>query len=624
MRRSLLWLLPWWLLCAGWVVDMRLRSPGILEGGDGVQHYQIARYAWQHPELLLHHWGKPLFTLLASPFAQLGHWGMVLFNAVCFVLTAWAADGLLRRAGLLARLLFPPVLLLTPVYGTMVLAGMTEVFFGLLTIVVLRLLWEDRNVAAIVVASFMPFARPEYIAFVPFVLAWVAYKRQWKALPFLLTGHVVYGMAGGFVFGKTLWAFHQDPYTGAADIYGRGDLFHFIDRVQDMFGAVLAWLVCAALLSGAWLWRTRAEHRPTLRLLLIVGLLPCLAILGTHTLLWWQGLKGSLGLLRVMATAAPLLALCALWPIGVLSKGVLRTWPGQVSGLLVLGTILVGAQYKALVAHQPLPTPQQAYEPFLKRAGERVKALVGSFDRLVCYHPQVAFHAEADPFDQEKVFMGWRPEKGLPSLGLRKGDLLVWDAHFGPNEGKTELEPLLADPELDLIAFFVPEERLIMLGGRPLEAFLFRPGSNKCTKVSYTMLDAPLGVRSGIEHHLDTIRCGDHPNEWCFGASEFPLAMNDLLLDTAGQVYTEVVVGGALHTASGADLKWVLEGHLPHGRPTGYWSQDLAPGNFAITYRIEPPPEGAWFKLYIWNPGRTRFSITDLHLEVTQVVRPDA
>src|SRR5690606_3513360 len=145
--------------------------------------------------------------------------------------------------------------------------------------------------------------------------AWVAYKRQWKVLPFALAGHAVYGIAGLLVFGDLFWAFHQDPYTGAADIYGRGDLLHFVEHFKEMFGTPLTWLATTAMVSGAWLWMRDVASRPVLRLLLVVGVLPCLAILGVHSLLWWQGAKGSLGLLRVMATAAPLLALCSIWPL---------------------------------------------------------------------------------------------------------------------------------------------------------------------------------------------------------------------------------------------------------------------------------------------------------------------
>ena len=121
----ILWSMTW----AAAAVLVRLWSEALLEGGDSIQHYQIARHSWQHPDLLLHHWGKPLFTLFASPFAQLGHWGVSLFNAVCLLITAWAADGLLKRAGPAARWLYVPALLLVPVYGTLVFSVMTEVLF---------------------------------------------------------------------------------------------------------------------------------------------------------------------------------------------------------------------------------------------------------------------------------------------------------------------------------------------------------------------------------------------------------------------------------------------------------------------------------------------------------------
>lgn len=590
-----------------------------------MQHYQIARYAWLHPELFLHHWGKPLFTLFASPFAQLGHWGMALFNAVCFVLTAWAADGLLRKAGPMARILFAPTLLLAPVYGTMVLAGMTEVFFGLLTMVVLRLLWEECYIAAMVTASFMPFARPEYVAFVPFVLAWVAYKRQWGALPFVLTGHVIYGIAGAFVFGDLLWAFHQDPYTGAADIYGSGGPLHFVDRFKEMFGGSLTWVAGAAVAAGAWLWVRDPDTRPVLRLLLVVGALPCLAILAVHSLLWWQGWKGSLGLLRVMATAAPLLVLCALWPVGMASKRLLLTRPGRVLEAVLLGLFLIIGQYRALTAHQPLPVPQQAYEPFLQRVGERIRGMEGRYDRLVCYHPQVAFRAELDPFDPGRVFMGWKPDTTRPALGLEHDDLLVWDAHFGPNEGGTSLELLLADDHLELLHFLVPRERLIMLGGRPFEAFLFRRSDRHHQATSFVLLDPLLGTRRTLDHRVDTVACGDDRSTWCFPGNEFPFEISSVPLDTTGLIYGELRISGDLETSNTAvgATKWVLEQHGPAGA-TGYWSQDLERGHFDIAFRVDPPEEDTLFKLYIYNPGMTAFAMHGLHMQVTHVRKPPA
>ena len=65
----------------------------------------------------------------------------------------------------------------------MVMAGMTEPLFGLLTVLVVSLLLLDRPVAAAVVASLTPFSRPEYIVFLPMVMAWLTLQRQWRALP---------------------------------------------------------------------------------------------------------------------------------------------------------------------------------------------------------------------------------------------------------------------------------------------------------------------------------------------------------------------------------------------------------------------------------------------------------
>ena len=52
-------------------------STGVTGETDSITHYQIARYAFKYPEYFLNHWGKPLFTILASPLAQFGYLGAV-------------------------------------------------------------------------------------------------------------------------------------------------------------------------------------------------------------------------------------------------------------------------------------------------------------------------------------------------------------------------------------------------------------------------------------------------------------------------------------------------------------------------------------------------------------------
>ena len=48
---------------------------GTGDTGDSITHYFYAQYAPLHLELFFNHWAKPLYVLLASPFAQFGFIG---------------------------------------------------------------------------------------------------------------------------------------------------------------------------------------------------------------------------------------------------------------------------------------------------------------------------------------------------------------------------------------------------------------------------------------------------------------------------------------------------------------------------------------------------------------------
>lgn len=612
----------WWMALAGVAVVVRLLSPGILEGGDGVQHFQIAYYAWKHPELLLHHWGKPLFTLFASPFAQLGHWGMTLFNALCFVVTCWAADGLLRRAGMVARWLFAPALLLVPVYGTMVLAGMTEVFFAMLALLVLRALFNERYVAAMIIVSFMPFARPEYIAFAPFAMGCVVWKRHWRALPFVLTGHVVYGIIGGIVFGDALWAFHHDPYQGADGIYGRGPLSHFSDHLQNIYGAPFPWVLGIALVAGCFLWTRQRDDRPMLVSLLVLAVLPSLAILVVHSVLWWQGWKGSLGLFRVLATTAPLLVLAALWPAVRVGGVLLRTTVGRAVALLIGGGLYMHWAVASFLFEQPLPVVPFTYDRFIRNVGEHVGRIKGQYTRVVFYHPQVAYYAVVDPYNATQVKQGSGPDASRAGHGLEPGDLLVWDAHFGPNEGHTPLEGLLADPELELLEMMIPDEGIKVLGGRPFEAYLFtrRPAHRREEHATLAYPDT--GLPFALPHRLDTLPCANDGPGWCFGGGEFPLELSGFPLHAPDLLYVDITVSGQVawngDVAGNAELVFAEENSA--GRMM-YWAEPLRNGGFSYRYRIPMRGSDERNKVYVWNRSGLEFRLTDFRVESTRVFR---
>ena len=71
------------LLYLGSSIFILLLFTGTGNEADSINHYLFAKYAPEHPNLFFNHWAKPLFTLIASPFAQFGFVGVKIFNVLC-------------------------------------------------------------------------------------------------------------------------------------------------------------------------------------------------------------------------------------------------------------------------------------------------------------------------------------------------------------------------------------------------------------------------------------------------------------------------------------------------------------------------------------------------------------
>ena len=61
-----------------------------------------------------------------------------------------------------------------------------------------------------------------------------------------------------------------------------------------------------------------------------------------------------------------------------------------------------------------------------------------------------------------------------PGTGLDIGSVIIWDAHFSPNEGGLTKEVLLNDTNLILIKEFKPIEYFTTYGNRAFEVLLFQ------------------------------------------------------------------------------------------------------------------------------------------------------
>jgi len=243
--------LPYYVLLAFLInfIILALLSEGSVGGADDIAHYKFSRYAFKYPEFFLDPWGKPFFTLLMAPFAQFGMTGVRIFNILlglgAGLLTYLTAKKLTFRHPLLALFM----LVFTPIYSALMISGMTEILFSFMLILGIYLFFLNRYIWSAVVISLLPFIRTEGIVIMPlFCLAYLI-NRQWKTIPFLVTGFLFFSIIGSFHYNDFFWVINTMPYTGSAsDIYGTGELLYYVNKFRPIFGPPLFFLILAGLL----------------------------------------------------------------------------------------------------------------------------------------------------------------------------------------------------------------------------------------------------------------------------------------------------------------------------------------------------------------------------------------
>ena len=65
-------------------------------------------------------------------------------------------------------------------------------------------------------------------------------------------------------------------------------------------------------------------------------------------------------------------------------------------------------------------------------------------------------------------------DKEIPSRGLKKEAIIIWDAHFSPNEGGLSMQALLDDTNLVRLAGFQPKRAFTTYGNQQYEVVIFQ------------------------------------------------------------------------------------------------------------------------------------------------------
>jgi len=452
------------VLSAFWLI-ISFRSEGGTDFADSLIHYRIAMQAFQQPELFLDLWGKPLFTILCAPFAQLGYDGAKLFNFLLIILTAWFGYKAAIQLNIRYAYLFPVFLMFFPVYAVTMISSLTEILFALVLMVAVFLFLRKNFIWSAVVISLIPFARTEGYGILAAFAFILLLNRQFRSLPFLLTGTLLFSLAGWNYHHDFFWVFTKIPYSSANTIYGTGELLFYWKESGQIIGTPLKYLILAGsvfiLYNIFRAFRTdRLQFTPSLNEMMLVWMLFFGYIL-FQSVIWYKGIMAVLGSHRFISSVAPLGALIALRGFNDLIRLLeFKKWLALPVAAVVLFYVI---QRPFMLYQFPIELDQKG--KVLKETAEWLKNSVYK-DRKVFYSDPFWFHfLGINPYDKTKS------EELVPAkIGFEQyipnGSILLWDAHFSANEGQLPESRITGSPHFNLLKSVYPVQAFKVLGDK--------------------------------------------------------------------------------------------------------------------------------------------------------------
>ncbi|MBL4707911.1 MAG: hypothetical protein JKY48_05655 [Flavobacteriales bacterium] len=413
---------------------------------DSINHYLLAKYAFQHPEILLNHWAKPLFTLMSAPFAQFGFIGMKFFNILCVYGASFFMYQIAKRLSLKFPIIAPLFYFLFPISFTTTFSGFTEPMCALTLSFSIFLFQRKKYLSTAILVSFLPFIRSEGLLFIGVFGLFFLHQKSWKAVALLGLGHVFYSIVGYFHFQDLLWVFTKIPYAHLSSHYGSGTIFHFAEKLNYLLGIPLLIFFVLGILRAVSFFRS---SQPSIKLISLLFLIFFIA----HSLFWYLEIFNSMGLKRVFAGVSPLMALLCLYGFDLLNKiDHLVIKRISISIVLVVTLIFPFTSNPAAVDWDDLD--RTIAQQNASNVTEYIQSNSIQFDRLVYTDPYLCELLKVDPYDFKKsqllaskkriipiseliVIRNYRFEYVPPSPlakkkilfpTLQENDLVIWDS----------------------------------------------------------------------------------------------------------------------------------------------------------------------------------------------------
>lgn len=199
-----------------------------------------ATNAFNEPSNFLSLWNRPLFMLVFSIPAQLGHWAIIIIQTCFSVVSGWALVKASKNLKLRFAYLAFPFLVFQPFVFGVSRYAMTEPL-AILLISLSLFFYTNKNWKSFAIAgSLIPLARLELSLLLPFWFLPLLAEKKKKELLFMIVPLVSWMVIGGLANGNLGWFFDQTiGKEGTENRYGHKDFTTYLERFQYVTGPII-------------------------------------------------------------------------------------------------------------------------------------------------------------------------------------------------------------------------------------------------------------------------------------------------------------------------------------------------------------------------------------------------
>jgi len=336
----------------------------------------------------------------------------------------------------------------------------------------------------------------------------------------------------------------------------------------------------------------------------------------------------SLGLIRVIGSVTPFAALTALIGFNYLISKIHIKY--RIASYIIAAILLIWIVQGGITTNIngfKISRPKQ----LVGQAADFLHENKLDKHKIFYYNSYLIIKLGLDPFDESKSRVGVS-NRLQPALSMPDSSILMWDAHFGPNEGRLPLSRLKNSEELTLLRVIRPTQPFKVLGGYDYAIYIFQkiPKTNEGTAAN-----SSLSLKQFVFDFEDIATANDSmsysgnksfqisPDKEYFAFLDYQIqestnSVISLKIDFSAVILCEekkkndeIILVCNFKNSNGVsdyqafNLKNLIESNIE-------WSK------IQHTFKIYDliSAKGS-LKLYLWNKSRTTFNIDEVKIEVT-------